>query len=362
MADITASRRVRRTPFTPGVEAAGVRGYTVYNHTLLATRFGHDFVDDYHHLKRHVQVWDVACERQVSVRGPDAGHLMQLISPRDLGRMADDQCYYIPIIDRAGGMLNDPVAVKHSRDHFWLSIADGDLLQYLLGVADALGFNVEIDEPDVSPLAVQGPRADDLMARVFGDAVRDIRFFRYRRLPFEGHEMVVARSGWSKQGGFEIYVDDFDLGMPLWNRLFEAGEDLEVRAGCPNLIERVEGGLLSFGNDMTRENTPFEAGLGKFVNSPANYLGKAALLARPARRMIRPLAIAGDLPPCDRLWPVLAGGRQVGQVTSAVHSPDFGINVAIGMIGDSHWDAGTKVEVETQDGMRDAVVQAKFWI
>ena len=362
MADITPSRRVRRTPFTPGVEAAGVKGYTVYNHMLLPTRFGQDFINDYHHLKRHVQVWDVACERQVSVKGTEAARLMALISPRDLSTMADDQCYYIPVVDRHGGMLNDPVAVKLAPDHYWISIADSDFLQYVLGVADAMELDVVVEEPDVSPLAIQGPKSDDLMARVFGDEVRSIRFFRYKRLAFEGHDFVIARSGYSKQGGFEIYVDDFDLGMPLWDALFKAGEDLEVRAGCPNLIERVEGGLLSYGNDMTRENTPMEAGLGKFVNAPGDYIGKAGLGLRPARKMIRALAIEGDIPPCDRLWHVYAGGEAVGQVTSAVRSPDFNTNVAIGMIADSHWDAGSKVEVETQDGMRSAVVQAKFWI
>ncbi len=362
MYSITASRRVRRTPFTAGVEAAGVKGYTVYNHMLLPTRFGHDFVDDYHHLKRHVQVWDVSCERQVSIKGPDTARLMTMLSPRDLSRMADDQCYYIPLIDRDGGMLNDPVAVRHDANHYWLSLADGDFLQYALGVADALGLDVTIDEPEVSPLAVQGPKADDLMARVFGDAVREIKFFRYKKLVFEGRPLIVARSGWSKQGGFEIYLDDPQLGMPLWNRLFAAGEDLHVRAGCPNLIERVEGGLLSFGNDMTRENTPYEAGLTRFVNSSADYLGKAGLAARPARKSIRAIAIDGEIPPCDRLWHVYAGGARVGQVTSAAYSPDFGVNAAIGMVARSHWDAGSKIEVETQDGMRNAVVQDKFWI
>ena len=362
MADITPSRRVRRTPFTPGVEAAGVKGYTVYNHMLLPTRFGQDFINDYHHLKRHVQVWDVACERQVGVKGTDAARLMTLISPRDLSTMADDQCYYIPVVDRHGGMLNDPVAVKLAPDHYWISIADSDFLQYVLGVADAMELDVVVEEPDVSPLAIQGPKSDDLMARVFGDEVRSIRFFRYKRLTFEGHDFVIARSGYSKQGGFEIYVDDFKLGMPLWDALFRAGEDLEVRAGCPNLIERVEGGLLSYGNDMTRENTPMEAGLGKFVNAPGDYIGKAGLGLRPARKMIRALAIEGDIPPCDRLWHVYAGGKTVGQITSAVRSPDFNINVAIGMVADSDWDAGSKVEVETQDGMRRAVVQDKFWI
>ncbi|NSY38181.1 dimethylsulfoniopropionate demethylase [Leisingera sp. ANG59] len=363
MASIFPSRRIRRTPFSPGVEAAGVRGYTVYNHMLLATVF--DSLEyDCAHLKEHVQVWDVACERQVSIKGPDALRLMKLISPRDMDKMADDQCYYVPTVDQNGGMLNDPVAVKLAADHYWLSLADGDLLQFALGIAIAKGFDVEIVEPDVSPLAVQGPKADDLMARVFGDAVRDIRFFRYKRLAFRGVELVVARSGWSKQGGFEVYVEGGELGMPLWDALFAAGADLNVRAGCPNAIERIESGLLSYGNDMTRENTPYECGLGKFCNSPEDYIGKAALAEQAANgpaRQIRPLLIGGEIPPCLDAWPLYADGRRVGAIGSAIFSPEFGVNAAIGMVGRSHWAPGTALEVETPAGMRPATVQDKFW-
>ncbi len=360
MAIITPSRRVRRTPFTQGVEAAGVTSYTVYNHMLLAAQID-NFVEDYHHLKRHVQIWDVAVQRQISIKGQNAEKLMRCISPRDLSTMQDDQCFYLPVIGRDGGMLNDPVAMKISADHFWISLADGDFMLYLLGVADALSLDVEIAEADIAPLAVQGPKSEALMAKIFGDTVCDLTFFRHGKFSFEGRQMHISRSGFSKQGGFEIYVEGDDYAMPLWNRLLSEGEALHVKVGCPNLIERIEGGLLSYGNDMRRENTPFEAGLGKFVTSSDDYLGKAALLARPARQMIRPIAISGEIPVCDRLWPAYADGRQVGQVTSAIFSPDFGVNVAIGMVSDSHWDAGTKLEIDTQDGIRDAEIQAKFW-
>lgn len=366
MAVISPSRRVRRTPFTPGVEAAGVKGYTVYNRMLLPTFF-EGVVEDYRHLKTHVQVWDVACERQVEVRGPDAARLMQMLTPRDLTRLEVGQCYYVPMVDETGGMLNDPVAVKLSEDHYWISIADSDLLLWVKAVALGYRLDVLVDEPDVSPLAVQGPKADELMARVFGEAVRSIRFFRFAMLPFEGRHLAVARSGYSKQGGFEIYVNGSDLGMPLWDALFKAGEDLNVRAGCPNLIERIEGGLLSYGNDMTRDNTPHEAGLGKFCNSAAaiDCIGRDALL-RVAKegpsQQIRAIAIDGEIPACDRPWPLVAGGKKVGQVTSAARSPDFNTNVAIGMVRMTHWDAGTKLEVETPAGMRPATVQEKFWI
>jgi dimethylsulfoniopropionate demethylase len=367
MPQISLSRRLRRTPFSEGVEAAGVKGYTVYNRMLLPTVF-ESVEADYHHLKKNVQIWDVSCERQVELRGPDAARLMQMLTPRDLRGMLPGQCFYVPIVDETGGMLNDPVAVKLSEDRWWISIADSDLLLWVKGLANGYRLDVLVDEPDVSPLGVQGPKADELMARVFGDRVRDIRFFKFDMFEFEGRDLAVARSGYSKQGGFEIYVEGSDIGMPLWNALFAAGEDLDVRAGCPNLIERIEGGLLSYGNDMTDDNTPHECGLGKFCNTHTaiGCVGRDALL-RVAKegpvQQIRPIVIDGDaVPPCVQPWPVFSDGKQVGQVTSAAWSPDFATIVSIGMVKLSHWDAGTKVEVETPDGMRGATVQGQFWI
>ncbi|UWQ00490.1 dimethylsulfoniopropionate demethylase [Aliiroseovarius crassostreae] len=369
---ISPSRRLRRTPFSPGVEAAGVKGYTVYNHMLLPTVF-RSVEEDYRHLKDAVQVWDVACERQVEVRGPDAARLIQMLTPRDLSKMQDGQCFYVPMVDETGGMLNDPVAVKLDEDRFWISIADSDLLFWVKGLAYGFRLDVLVDEPDVSPLAIQGPKSDDLAAAVFGDAVRDIRFFRYKRLAFQGRELVVARSGYSKQGGFEIYVDGSDIAMPLWNALMEAGKSMDVHAGCPNGIERVEGGLLSYGNDMTRENTPHEAGLGRFcaTQSALGCVGRDALL-RVAKegpvQQVRAIEIhtggggSTPIPPCDRAWPLMDGDRQVGQVTSAANSPDFNTGVAIGMVRMTHWNSGTELDVITPDGPRAATVYDTFWI
>jgi dimethylsulfoniopropionate demethylase len=367
MALLTPSRRVRRTAFSDGVEAAGVKAYTVYNRMLLPTVF-QSVQDDYRHLKEAVQVWDVACERQVEMRGPDAAKLMQMLTPRDLRGMLPGRCYYVPIVDETGGMLNDPVAVKLAEDRWWISIADSDLMLWVKGIANGYRLDVLIDEPDVSPLAVQGPRADDLVARVFGDSVRDVKFFRFGMFDFQGRSLAVARSGYSKQGGFEIYVDGSDIAMPLWHALFEAGKDLDVRAGCPNVIERIEGGLLSYGNDMTAANTPHECGLGRFCDTQTaiGCIGRDALL-RVSRegptQQVRALSIEGSsVPGCDRAWPVTVKGKRIGQVTSAAWSPDFGTNVAIGMVRMTHWDPETVVQVETPDGVRDAVVNERFWL
>jgi len=365
MALISPSRRLRRTPFSDGVEAAGVSAYTVYNRMLLPTVF-RSVEEDYRHLKDAVQIWDVACERQVELRGPDAGRLMQMLTPRDLRGMLPGQCFYVPIVDETGGMLNDPVAVKLAEDRWWISIADSDLLLWVKGVANGYRLDVLVDEPDVSPLAVQGPKSDDLMASVFGDSVRDIRFFRFGHYDFQGHNLVIARSGYSKQGGFEIYVEGAEIGMPLWNTLMEAGKPLDVHAGCPNGIERVEGGLLSYGNDMTDDNTPHECGLGRFCNTATaiGCVGRDALL-RVAKegpvQQVRAIEIDGTVPPCDRAWPLMAGEKRVGQVTSAANSPDFGVGVAIGMVRMTHWDDGTALTVQTQAGPMSARVREAFW-
>jgi len=325
-----------------------VRAYTVYNHMLLPTVI--DSVEfDYHHLKKHVQVWDVSCERQIEVRGPDAEKLVQLMTPRNLGKAQIDQCFYIPLVDERGGMLNDPVAIKLADDRFWISIADSDVLLWAKGLAYGFRFEVAIDEPDVNILAVQGPDSDELMSRVFGEQARTIRFFRGNWLYFEGQSIYVARSGYSKQGGFEIYLEDRALAEPLWDALFEAGED--------------EGGLRSYGNDMTRENTPFECGLGKFcdVEESIGCVGRNALLREAAdgpNRLVRGLVIEGEaVPGCRDAWMLTSDdGAPAGQITSAAWSPDLQTNVSIGMIERDFWGVGQSLWVETPDGARRATV------
>ncbi|MBO6756912.1 MAG: dimethylsulfoniopropionate demethylase [Roseibium sp.] len=361
---LSVSRRTRMTPFSRRVEAAGVKAYTVYNHMLLPTVF-QTVEDDYRHLKSNVQLWDVSCERQVELTGPDAGRLAQMLTPRDLSVMNPGQCYYTPMVDETGGMLNDPVTLKLAEDRYWISVADSDLLFWIKGLAFALRLEVDVDEPDVHPLAIQGPKAEDLVARVFGERIRSIRYFGYDTVEFEGKRMVLARSGYSKQGGFELYVEGWQRGEPVWDTFMREGADLNVRAGCPNLIERIEGQLLSYGNDMTRNNTPHECGLGRFCQTreAIGCIGRDALLRVAVEgpvRQIRSIAIDGDpVPPCTDLWPIFAGGRQVGTVSSAAYSPDYRTNVAIGMVRMTHWDNGTRVQVDTPHGIRAATVWDK---
>ncbi|MEM7213770.1 MAG: dimethylsulfoniopropionate demethylase, partial [Pseudomonadota bacterium] len=273
------SRRIRRTPYTDRVETFGVRGFSVVNHMLLPKAFQPTVEDDYWHLREHVQIWDVSCQRQVEITGPDASHLVQWMTPRNLSRATVGQCLYVPLVDDTGGMINDPVLLKLADDRFWLSIADSDVLLWAKGLALGKRMDVEVFEPDVSPLAVQGPKAEDLLAELFGELIRDIKFFRFGHVTFEGTQQLIARSGYSRQGGFEIYLNDSSLGARLWDTIWEAGQTHNIRPGCPNLIERIEGGLFSYGNEMTRENNPFECDLGQYcdLDSEADFIGKQAL-------------------------------------------------------------------------------------
>lgn len=361
---LAASRRTRRTPFSTRVEAAGVKGYTVYNHMLLPTAF-RSVVEDYNHLKQHVQVWDVGCERQVELVGPDAARLAQLMTPRNLGKVVIGQCAYVPLVDEAGRMINDPVLLKLAEDRFWISVADSDVVLWAKGLAFGLGLDVEVFEPDVWPLGIQGPKADDLAARIFGEEVRAIRFFRFAHLAFEGHDFLIARSGWSKQGGFEVYVDDAEKGVALYDALFAAGQDLQVYAGCPNLIERIEGGLYSYGNDMTIEHNPLECGLEKYcrLDGDHDFMARAALEKLVAdggpQRQMRGVTFEGmDCPACVEAWPLHADGQLVGSVTSAAYSPDLSTNIGFAMVDKTAWEIGQDVTVHTPAGTRQGKVAA----
>lgn len=356
------SPRLRNTPFTKRVEEAGVSSYTVYNHMLLPTVF-ESLEADYHHLKNAVQVWDVACERQIEITGPDAKWLVQMLTPRDLTNLEVGKCFYVPMVDESGGMLNDPVLLKLDEDKFWFSIADSDLIFWIKGLAYGLNLKTTIREPDVSPLAVQGPKSEELMASIVGNSIKELGFFRFARFKFKSLDLLIARSGYSKQTGFEIYVEDFKLGEAIWDSLFEAGRKLDVKAGCPNLIERIEGGLLSYGNDMTNENTPHESGLSKFCDTKQaiKCVGREALLKEISDgpwRQIRYLEISGDpLPPCRTAWEIRSDNIFVGRVTSSAWSPDFETNAAIGMIHRDHWEPGNVLIVDTPDGPREIVIR-----
>ena len=343
---LSISRRLRSTPFTRRVEAAGVKAYTVYNHMLLPTIF-ESIEDDYWHLCEHVQVWDVSCERQIEIKGPDSQRLVQMMTPRDIKRAVRGQGLYTPLCARNGGVLNDPILIKLTDEHWWLSIADSDIKLWSRGLATGYDLNVEIAEAEVWPLAVQGPKAEELVSRVFGDEVRDIRFFRSKMLKFQDKEMMVARSGYSKQGGFEIYLNDPGLAEPLWDELFARGLSLNVKAGCPNLIERIESGLISYGNDVTDEHNPFECGLDTYIDldTDIDALSLPALREIAGKHENQLVGLTFDQPMQFDSYSIESENRVIADISSHVWSPRFSKHIAMAMIKRDYLASHSEVQV-----------------
>jgi len=318
---------------------------------LLPTVF-ESVEDDYWHLCEHVQVWDVSCERQVEIRGPDSQRLVQLMTPRDIKRAVQGQGLYAPLCGRDGGVLNDPILIKLSDDHWWLSIADSDIKLWARGLASGYRLTVEIAEAEIWPLAVQGPKAEELVSRVFGDEVREIRFFRSKMLQFQGREMMVARSGYSKQGGFEIYLNDPGLAEPLWDELFAKGQDLSVRAGCPNLIERVESGLISYGNDVTDEHTPFECGLDTYIDLDADIeaLSLPALRAIAGKHENQMVGLTFEQAMEFDSYSIEFENRVIGDISSQVWSPRLRKHLAFAMLKRDYLASHLEVVVNGRPG------------
>ena len=351
------SRRIRRTPFTASVEKYGVTGFSVVNHTLLPKSFQNSIEDDYLHLQKHAQIWDVGCQRQVEIRGKDALKLIELMTPRSISALQPGKCLYIPLTDQNGGIINDPILIKIRADHYYLSVADSDVLLWARGLAIGFGLNVRIREPDVWPLAVQGPKAADVLAKVFGERIYSIKKFNFDYFSLDGSAQLIAKTGYSRIGGFEIYLSRPELGSSLWETILEAGRSENIRPGSPNIIDRVEAGLLSYGNEMTVENTPLECNMDKFldINKEADYIGKKVLqrqIRYGIKRRIRGVIYKGPkLPTISRPLQVFDIDKRtiVGSLTSGAFSPHFRGNIGVGMVKYGYWDNNKKILVNIAD-------------
>ena len=361
---LNMSRRIRRTPYTNMVEEHGVSDFTVVNHMLLPKGFKNTVETDYWHLSKDVQIWDVSCQRQVQISGPDASKLVQKLTPRSIQKMETGKCFYIPILNESAGMINDPVLLKLDDDMFWISIADSDILLWAKGYAIGLNLDVNIEEPDVYPLAIQGPKSEDLMVSVFGEDIKKIKFFNYRVMDFMGTKQIIARSGYSKQDGFEIYFKTHDkhfnnveMGEELWKTLWEAGQKYNISPGCPNLIDRIEGGLMSYGNDFTSENNPLECNLDKYCKTEDDhdFIGKEALQKiqkNGVKQKIRGILFDGEpLTGIGQPLPVLSNeNKKIGQITSGIYSPRIKKNIGLSMILKDYWEIGEKIIVQMLNG------------
>jgi aminomethyltransferase len=366
--EIGFGTQIRKSPYFEATLRWGARRFSVYNHMYIPRDFG-DPVRNYWNLVNDAILCDVAVERQVEITGPDAATFAQLLSPRDLSRMQVGQCKYLLLTNAEGGILNDPILLRLGRTHFWFSLADSDVLLWAQGVAVNAGLDVTIREPDVSPLQLQGPKSGRVMRALFGDGIADLRYFRFRELDIDGIPLVVSRTGWSGELGYELYLRDGTRGSELWERIMAAGTPHGLAPGHTSSIRRIEGAMLSYHADMDIDTNPFELGLERLIDldMDADFIGKEALRRIGAEGVSRKqvgLRIEGNpLPgPNTSFWPLRKDGETIGKVTSAVHSPRLKNNIALAMTAAEHAALGTELQVRTPtETLAAKVVEKPFF-
>ena len=363
--DFGFGTQIRKSPFFNGTVRWGATDFSVYNHMYIPRSFG-DPEQNFWNLVNDAILCDVAVERQVEIAGPDAAAFVQLLTPRNLSQCAVGQCKYVLITNEAGGILNDPVLLRLEENRFWLSLADSDVLMWAQGVATHAGLDVTICEPDVSPLQLQGPKSGDIMATLFGEAIRDLKYYWLDHFELDGIPLVISRTGWSSELGYELYLLDGSQGEALWEKLMAVGEPMGLKPGHTSSIRRIEGGMLSYHADMDAHTNPFELGLDRLVDleMPANFIGKAALKQVQQQGISRQqvgLELDGEpLPgPNTQFWPVEVNGEVIGKVTSAVYSPRLKKNIALAMVAIGHSAVDTTCTVQLTGETRSGTIVPK---
>lgn len=354
--------QIRKSPYFDATVRWGAKDFSVYNHMYIPRDFG-DPEQNFWNLVNDAILCDVAVERQVEITGPDAAKFVQMLTPRNLSMMQVGQCKYILITNAAGGILNDPILLRLAENHFWISLADSDILLWAQGVAVHSGMNVNIYEPDVSPLQLQGPKSGLIMQDLFGEDISTLKYYWLREVELDGIPLIVSRTGWSSELGYEIYLRDGSKGDVLWEKIMQAGQPHGLQPGHTSSIRRIEGAMLSYHADADIHTNPFEVGMERLVDleMSADFVGKDALKRiqkNGIQRRLVGIEFNGEplKGPNTTFWPVHFGDAPVGKVTSAVYSPRLEKNIALAMVSSLHSSLGTHLSIDTKNGVRDAVV------
>ncbi len=366
--DFGFGTQIRKSPYFDATVRWGAKGFSVYNHMYIPRDFG-DPEQNFWNLVNDAILCDVAVERQVEITGPDAAKFTQMLTCRDLSKMAVGQCKYILITNADGGILNDPILLRLAENHFWISLADSDILLWAQGVAIHAGLDVTIGEPDVSPLQLQGPKSGEIMRALFGDDIMDLRYYWMREVELDGIPLIVSRTGWSSELGYEIYLRDGSKGDLLWETIMAAGLDFGLKPGHTSSIRRIEGGMLSYHADADMSTNPYELGFDRLVNldMDADFIGKAALRRIKdegvKRKQIGLIIDGAPLSgPNTTFWEINSDGDSIGKVTSAVYSPRLEQNIALAMVSVEHANIGAQVEVVTKSGpIRATICERPFY-
>ena len=360
--------QIRKSPYFDATVRWGAAGFSVYNHMYIPRDFG-DPEQNFWNLINDAILCDVAVERQVEITGPDAAQFVQLLTPRDLSSLSVGQCKYVLITNNEGGLLNDPVLLRLEENHFWLSLGDSDILLWAQGVAINSGLDVTIKEPDVSPLQLQGPRSIDVMKELFGNDIVNLKYYWLIETELNGIPLVVSRTGWSSELGYEIYLRDGSKGDDLWELIMETGKKYNLHPGHTSSIRRIEGGMLSYHADADINTNPFELGMDRLVNLDNNnkFIGKEALIKIREKGLTRKqVGITID---CDPLkgpntifWPIIKNDKKIGKVTSAVFSPRLNKNIALAMVTIDNSQIDNSFDVKIVDEFfRALVVEKPFY-
>ncbi len=350
--------QIRKSPYFEATMRWGAKSYSVYNHMYIPRSFGNP-EENFWNLVNKATLSDVSVQRQVEITGADAARFVQLLTPRNLSSCAVGQCKYILVTNANGGILNDPVLLRLAENHFWLSLSDSDILLWAQGVAVNSGFNVEICEPDVSPLQLQGPHSGDIMVALFGEAIRELKYYSLAEFNLQGIPLIISRTGWSSELGYEIYLRDSNRGDDLWEHIMKVGQPLGLKPGHTSAIRRIEGGMLSYHADMDANTNPFELGLGRLVDlqMEADFIGKKALqeIAKQgvSRRQVG-IEIDGEMlkGANNEFWQIVTGAMHIGYVTSAIYSPRLQKNIALAMVLNDYSETGLEAELHTPFGQR----------
>lgn len=362
--DFGFGTQIRKSPYFDATVRWGAKAFSVYNHMYIPRDFG-DPEQNFWNLVNEAILCDVAVERQVEITGPDASKFVQLLTPRDLSNLAVGQCKYILITNADGGILNDPILLRLDENHYWISLADSDVLLWAQGVAVHSGLEVSICEPDVSPLQLQGPKSGAIMAELFGTEILDLRYYWLRQVELDGIPMIVSRTGWSSELGYELYLRDGSRGDELWEKIMAVGTPLGLKPGHTSSIRRIEGAMLSYHADADINTNPYELGLDRLINvdMEANFIGKAALRDIRDKGVSRKLVgLIIDVPPLKgpntSYWPINNGESVIGNVTSAIYSPRLKQNIAMAMLAIENTQIDTMVDVTIGDCLAQASVVA----
>lgn len=364
---LTIGPRVRKSPYFDATVRHGARAFSIYNHMYMPTLYAGP-VDEYWSLVNDVTLWDVAAQRQIEISGPDAFDLIQFLTPRDMSRCRVGQCQYMVLTDEAGGIINDAILLRVGENQFWLSPGDGDVLLWILGVAVNSGMDVNVFEPDVSPLQLQGPKSPLVARKLFGDLALELKYYWLAETELDGIPLAISRTGWSGELGYEIYLRDHKFGNELWEKVMEAGREFNIAPITPSTIRSIEGGLLSYCSDITRDDNPFVFGFDAFVDfdQPGDFIGKTALEKIKSNGVERRFAgVEIDGSPISQtnneFWKVKSGSEVVGHLTRCIYSPRLERNIGFVNVPTQYAGLGTELILISPTGDRIATVCAWPW-